>query len=394
MVCANATDLDANQLLAIGSAGEVTVPGGSLVTGAAGLAADAVNTLAADTGNFSVRNIRGSHTFAIRDVLAGSDRLTISSAGDSTFSGAVSATTVTASTQLAATAVGSGTTSGLYLNTTNDASIGFRVSGQAADNRLWDFRVNGLNLIGRTLNDTQAVGVNWLNVTRSGNTIASTSLYAGSGAATVSTTGLAVTGALTSTANANGGWAMTATNSHATGWGVQVKGGADAGDRSFEVQSQAGASLMLVDGAGAVTMPATPAFSAAPSAAQDNLAVAPAVVDIVLGTEIFDQGANFASNTFTAPVAGRYQLNAILGLVYIDSAADFYQVQIATSNRTYTYTYDPDFGQDAVYWEFGPSVLADMDASDTAVMRFYQSGGTAQTDVATTRTFFNGYLAC
>jgi hypothetical protein len=151
---------------------------------------------------------------------------------------------------------------------------------------------------------------------------------------------------------------------------------------------------LTISSAGAVTMPTTPAFSAAPSAAQDNLAVAPAVVDIVLGTEIFDQGANFASNTFTAPVAGRYQLNAILGLVNIDSAAAFYQVQIATSNRTYTYTYDPDFGQDAVYWEFGPSVLADMDASDTAVMRFYQSGGTAQTDVASVRTYFNGYLAC
>ena len=154
------------------------------------------------------------------------------------------------------------------------------------------------------------------------------------------------------------------------------------------------AARLNISSAGAVTMPSTPAFSATPSAAQDNLAVAPAVVDIVLGTEIFDQGANFASNTFTAPVAGRYQLNAILGLVYIDSAADFYQIQIATSNRTYTYTFDPDFGQDAVYWEFGPSVLADMDASDTAVMRFFQSGGTAQTDVATVRTFFNGYLAC
>ena len=148
-----------------------------------------------------------------------------------------------------------------------------------------------------------------------------------------------------------------------------------------------------ISSAGEVTMPTTPAFSASPSVAQDNLAVGTSV-DIVLGTEIFDQGANFASNTFTAPVAGRYQLNAILGLVYIDSAADFYQVQIATSNRTYTYTFDPDFGQDAVYWEFGPSVLADMDASDTAVMRFFQSGGTAQTDVSSVRTYFNGYLAC
>ena len=32
---------------------------------------------------------------------------------------------------------------------------------------------------------------------------------------------------------------------------------------------------------------------------------------VVFGTETFDQGADFSSNTFTAPVTGRYQLNAI-----------------------------------------------------------------------------------
>tara|TARA_R110001583_G_scaffold45311_4_gene142851 strand:+ start:2602 stop:3384 length:783 start_codon:yes stop_codon:yes gene_type:complete len=150
---------------------------------------------------------------------------------------------------------------------------------------------------------------------------------------------------------------------------------------------------LTIDSAGAVTMPSTPAFSAMPSTNQNNLA-ADTYTDIVLATEIFDQGANFASNTFTAPVAGRYQFSALIAMNYIDSAANFYQIRIVTSNRTYSYTFDPDFGQDAIYWEGGPSILADMDASDTAKVEFYQSGGTAQTDIVATRTVFTGFLAC
>ena len=63
-------------------------------------------------------------------------------------------------------------------------------------------------------------------------------------------------GSITATAASAGGWSMTTSNTSATGWGMQVKGGADAGDRSFEVQSQAGASLMLVDGGGLTTVAA------------------------------------------------------------------------------------------------------------------------------------------
>jgi len=150
---------------------------------------------------------------------------------------------------------------------------------------------------------------------------------------------------------------------------------------------------LTINSAGAVTMPSTPAFSAKPAAHQYNIAVA-TEVDIVLATEIFDQGANFASNTFTAPVAGRYQFNATIAMEYLDSAATYYQILLVTSNRTYTYTFDPDFGQDATYWEIGNSFLADMDASDTAKLRFYQSSGTAQTDIIESRTYFSGFLAC
>jgi hypothetical protein len=64
-----------------------------------------------------------------------------------------------------------------------------------------------------------------------------------------------------------------------------------------------------------------------------------------------------------------------------------------TSNCTYESIFDPDFGQDNLYWNPQISVLADMDASDTAYVTVYQSGGTQQTDVQT-ESWFSGYLVC
>jgi hypothetical protein len=143
---------------------------------------------------------------------------------------------------------------------------------------------------------------------------------------------------------------------------------------------------------GIVTAPAQPAFNAYPASTQSNIAIN-TTVTIVLGTEAFDQGSNFASNTFTAPVTGKYQLNLELMVNAVDSAAGFYQIQIVTTNKSYNMTFDPNFAADTDYWCFTNSVLADMDASDTAVVKIYQSGGTAQTDIDT-GSVFSGYLAC
>jgi cytoskeletal protein CcmA (bactofilin family) len=147
---------------------------------------------------------------------------------------------------------------------------------------------------------------------------------------------------------------------------------------------------MRIDSGGRVTMPSQPAFQAHPSSAQSNIATDTAVT-IVFGTEVFDVGANFASNTFTAPVTGKYQLNLHMQLGAVDSAASFYQIQLITSNKSYNLTIAPVFSADAPYWGIAHSVLADMDASDTAIIKIYQNTGTAQTDIDTS-TNFSGYL--
>jgi hypothetical protein len=194
---------------------------------------------------------------------------------------------------------------------------------------------------------------------------------------------------------------------------LHVKGGAGA---NVGIQSTAGSHWRLGDGVGAsngqfvlydytnsggrilvnaggeVNLPAQPAFAVGIASTQTNLP-AGSTTDIVFGTEIYDVGSNFASNTFTAPVTGKYQLSYMVYTQTMDSAATYVYFQITTSNRGYWVLMDPDFGQDAAYWTFTLSVLADMDANDTAKVQFNQSGGAAQQDVLDGTTF-TGFLAC
>ena len=68
-------------------------------------------------------------------------------------------------------------------------------------------------------------------------------------------------------------------------------------------------TAMTIDGVGNVLKPVQPAFQAIPGAAQNNIAIDTAVT-IVLGTEVFDQGGDFADDTFTAPYVGKYIVHA------------------------------------------------------------------------------------
>jgi len=152
-------------------------------------------------------------------------------------------------------------------------------------------------------------------------------------------------------------------------------------------------TAMTIDNTGAVTMPLQPAFSVKPTSTQSDIAVG-SQVTMVLGTEIFDQNSDFASNTFTAPVSGKYQLNLSLYLTYVDEASSYYIISMSTSNRAYECVIDPGaLASDPVYWHQQLSVLADMDANDTVYIFVHQGSGTAQTDLSG-NSYFSGYLVC
>jgi hypothetical protein len=158
----------------------------------------------------------------------------------------------------------------------------------------------------------------------------------------------------------------------------------------FYTGTGTGSERMRINGDGVITQPAQPAFQVTKSGNQSNIAVGSATV--TFDTEIFDQGSNFSSNAFTAPVTGKYQLSLMLYLDNLDSAANYYQAWIATSNRGYYSIFDPDYGQDNGYMFINASILADMDANDTAYVGIEMgANGNAQTDINAT-TKFSGYL--
>tara|TARA_R100001440_G_scaffold71101_1_gene93918 strand:- start:374 stop:1144 length:771 start_codon:yes stop_codon:yes gene_type:complete len=157
-----------------------------------------------------------------------------------------------------------------------------------------------------------------------------------------------------------------------------------------------GSERMRIDANGHVTMPHQSAFSASPSPNLENFAINQ-YNNVNFNSERFDRNADYnaggSPSTFTAPVTGIYQLNFHLYILSLDTAATYVQYSILTSNKEYTSIIDPNFSGDLGYYHMVLSVAADMDANDSAYVRVYQQGGSAQMDVAG-NSHFSGYLVC
>ena len=175
--------------------------------------------------------------------------------------------------------------------------------------------------------------------------------------------------------------------------------GSGAGAAGVVSTSSSGTAISI-DSSNRVTLPNQPAFMAGPASAQNNIAND---TTLVLGTEVFDVGSNFSSNTFTAPVTGKYQLNATMRALNVDSASTYFYLAIDTSNRDYYSVFSaPDQyivaqggGFDTPYFNLSISVMADMDANDTAVVKFGYDGGAQQVDTNSGGgTLFSGALIC
>ena len=154
----------------------------------------------------------------------------------------------------------------------------------------------------------------------------------------------------------------------------------------------AGVEALTIDASGRVNMPKQPAFLAQPASTQSNLAIN-TDHDVAFATERFDQGSNFANPNFTAPVDGKYQFNIHVYFIQLDVDGTFYEIKLITTLRTYYYIIDMrPFDADVPNWSFTASVLANMDATDTAkvVVKPYNSGA-AQADIVTNSSF-SGYL--
>lgn len=161
--------------------------------------------------------------------------------------------------------------------------------------------------------------------------------------------------------------------------------GVDDTDDSFRISQ--GSALgtndtftMTADGIN--LMPLTPCSLAHNSSSDVNVTGDGTVVSPVdYDTSIFDQGSNFASDTFTAPVTG----------VYLLSVQVFWQdlgahtgglITLVTSNRSYQYNAgDPSAYRGGINMSHCFSLIVDMDASDTALVSTVVSGSTKTVDI-------------
>ena len=155
-------------------------------------------------------------------------------------------------------------------------------------------------------------------------------------------------------------------------------------------------TYMKIDANGIITKPLQPAFSAYLSGTQSNFAANDSPIPIAFATERFDQNADYNNGnyTFTAPVTGKYQFNITVYIQAIDTAANYYYINLSTSNDQYYQSYDPGgLSADINYLPLNLSQLVDMDVGDTAVANVLQSNGTAQSDI-NSNSFFSGALIC
>jgi hypothetical protein len=166
-------------------------------------------------------------------------------------------------------------------------------------------------------------------------------------------------------------------------------GNDQSNDSLFFYNFATSSSNLIVDTAGHVTMPLQPAFLVQKSASQDN----PATTDaITWDTERFDQNSDFGSNAFTAPVTGKYLLTMTIRTANADIDSNYIIFRLRTSNRDFDDIIDARaFDFDPTHWVFQRTVLADMDANDTASIIYYFQGGTAQLDIGTDSSF-SGHL--
>ena len=153
---------------------------------------------------------------------------------------------------------------------------------------------------------------------------------------------------------------------------------------------------MAFDENGHITKPLQSAFHAYNGSSQTNLA-GDSAHTINIDTEVFDQNGDFNTSnyTFTAPVTGRYLFTYHLTLNTVDEGSPFTYAHLDTSNREYYHWFDNNIqlSADATYVSFPITVIADMDANDTALMKVFIGGGSAVTDTATaTSTWFTGCL--
>ena len=371
------------------SPADITTTSGSSVVFASALAAgDEVDIVA--FGTFAVANIvatgalnSGSITSGFGTINNGASAITttgVGSFGSLDISGAIDVDGVTnldvvdidGAVDMASTALVAGvlTANGGAVFNEASADVDFRVESNGNANMLFVDGGNDTVAIGTSDTDFDPVADNLIVGTGSGSN--GITIYTGSSVGNKGSIFFADTAAGNATNSRKGQITYEQNNEIMTFFTADTK-------------------AMEIGFIGAVNMPLQPAFLVQPASSQDNIPIN-ANTTVVFGSEVFDQNADFASNTFTAPVTGKYQLNVKINFINVDVTSDYVNVYLATSNRNVVFTFGSGAGDLDTYQTVSFSTLVDMDASDTAYVYInLPNQGAAQMNVGIDSKF-SGYL--
>ena len=165
-------------------------------------------------------------------------------------------------------------------------------------------------------------------------------------------------------------------------------------DNSMNFKVNALADSLKIDSAGHVTTPLNPAFRVAQTTSGDFASGHTAFNGTGGITEQYDVNSDLAGNgTFTAPATGTYLFT--IGIADANSTDDTsYDMRLVTSNRNYRWGIRNKFEDNTTgitTMTIKGSVLADMDANDTASVEVATSA-TITIEGNVEHSFFSGVL--
>jgi hypothetical protein len=167
-----------------------------------------------------------------------------------------------------------------------------------------------------------------------------------------------------------------------------------------KIQDTGGNTILQSDGSGTATTTLPVGFGGTGVTARYGFSVylsgeqtisATTLTTVPFDTERFDLEGNFDTTTytFTAPIAGKYLLAANMEVINAEgnTGGHYVRVDITTSNKTY----QSRAGVDLAYAINNQSVVADMDASDTAIVKVISTGDSSY-NIGVASGFFGWYL--